>query len=66
MNAVAPGVADTPLLGGVPRDVLRTLSPMGRVADVRDIADAVLELLEAPRATGEVLHVDGGAHSGKW
>ena len=39
---------------------------MGQVADVRDIADAVLYLLEASRVTGEVLHVDGGAHSGKW
>ena len=66
VNAVAPGVVDTPLLKGAPQDFLKTLSPMGQVADVRDVADAVLYLLEAPRVTGEVLHVDGGAHSGKW
>jgi NAD(P)-dependent dehydrogenase (short-subunit alcohol dehydrogenase family) len=66
VNAVAPGIVDTPLLKDVPMDFLRGLSPMGQVADVRDIADAVLYLLEAPRVTGEVLHVDGGAHSGKW
>ena len=66
VNAVAPGVVDTPLLKGAPQDFLKALSPMGQVADVRDIADAVLYLLEAPRVTGEVLHVDGGAHSGKW
>ncbi len=66
MNAVAPGVVDTPLVKGASRDSLKALSPMGQVADVRDVADAVLYLLEAPRVTGEVLHVDGGAHSGKW
>jgi NAD(P)-dependent dehydrogenase (short-subunit alcohol dehydrogenase family) len=66
VNALAPGVVDTPLLGGVPQDFLKTLTPMGQVTDVRDVADAVLYLLEAPRVTGEILHVDGGAHSGKW
>jgi NAD(P)-dependent dehydrogenase (short-subunit alcohol dehydrogenase family) len=66
VNAVAPGIVDTPLLKGVPQDFLKTLSPMGQVAEVRDVADAVLYLLEAPRVTGEVLHVDGGSHSGKW
>jgi NAD(P)-dependent dehydrogenase (short-subunit alcohol dehydrogenase family) len=66
VNAVAPGVVDTPLLKGAPLDSLKALSPMGQVSEVRDVADAVLYLLEAPRVTGEVLHVDGGAHSGKW
>jgi enoyl-[acyl-carrier-protein] reductase (NADH) len=28
--------------------------------------DAVLYLTEAGQVTGEVLHVDGGAHVGKW
>jgi DNA-binding transcriptional LysR family regulator len=31
-----------------------------------DIVDAVVYLTEARHVTGEVLHVDGGAHSGKW
>jgi NAD(P)-dependent dehydrogenase (short-subunit alcohol dehydrogenase family) len=66
VNAVAPGIVDTPLLKDVPNDFLKTLSPMGQVAEVREIAAAVLYLLESPRVTGEVLHVDGGAHSGKW
>jgi enoyl-[acyl-carrier-protein] reductase (NADH) len=26
----------------------------------------VLFLTEAPHVTGEVLHVDGGAHLGRW
>jgi NAD(P)-dependent dehydrogenase (short-subunit alcohol dehydrogenase family) len=66
VNAVAPGVVDTPLHKDSPKDVLRTLSPMGRVSEVRDIADAVLYLVESSLVTGEVLHVDGGAHFGKW
>jgi NAD(P)-dependent dehydrogenase (short-subunit alcohol dehydrogenase family) len=46
-NAVAPGVVDTPLHKDDPKDVLRTLSPMGTIADAKDIADAVVYL--APR-----------------
>ena len=66
VNAVAPGVVATPLHKNTPEDVLKTLSPMGRVSTVNDIADAVLYLTEAQSVTGEVLHVDGGAHRGKW
>jgi NAD(P)-dependent dehydrogenase (short-subunit alcohol dehydrogenase family) len=66
VNAVAPGAVDTPLHKDSPEDFLKTLSPMGRVSTVRDIADAVLYLTEASQVTGEVLHVDGGAHFGKW
>jgi NAD(P)-dependent dehydrogenase (short-subunit alcohol dehydrogenase family) len=65
-NAVAPGVVDTPLHKDNPKDFLRTLSPMGTIADVKDIVDAVVYLTEARQITGEVLHVDGGAHSGRW
>jgi len=65
-NAVAPGVVDTPLHKNNPKDFLKTLSPMGTISDVSDIVDAVVYLTEAPQVTGEVLHVDGGAHSGRW
>lgn len=65
-NAVAPGVVDTPLHKGNPKDFLKTLSPMGTISDVKDIVEAVVYLTEARQVTGEVLHVDGGAHSGKW
>ena len=65
-NAVAPGVVDTPLHKGDPKDVLRTLQPMGRIGAVKDIVDAVLYLARADQVTGEILHVDGGAHVGKW
>ena len=66
VNAVAPGVVNTPLHKNDPQDYLNSLSPLGRISDVQDIADAVLYLTEARQVTGEVLHVDGGAHVGKW
>jgi NAD(P)-dependent dehydrogenase (short-subunit alcohol dehydrogenase family) len=65
-NAVAPGIVDTPLHKDNPKDFLKTLSPMGTIATSQDIADAVVYLTEASQVTGEVLHVDGGSHSGKW
>jgi NAD(P)-dependent dehydrogenase (short-subunit alcohol dehydrogenase family) len=65
-NAVAPGIVDTPLHKNNPKDFLKTLSPMGTISTSEDIADAVVYLTEARHVTGEVLHVDGGAHSGKW
>src|SRR5438876_9372844 len=65
-NAVAPGVVDTPLHQGSPKDHLRTLQPMGSIVEVSDIVDAVLYLARARQVTGEVLHVDGGAHVGRW
>jgi NAD(P)-dependent dehydrogenase (short-subunit alcohol dehydrogenase family) len=39
---------------------------MNGVSSVKEIVDAVLFLTEAPRITGAVLHVDGGAHLGRW
>jgi NAD(P)-dependent dehydrogenase (short-subunit alcohol dehydrogenase family) len=65
-NAVAPGTVDTPLHAKAPKDSLKTLSPMGIISSVEDIASAVVYLTEARQITGEVLHVDGGAHFGKW
>jgi NAD(P)-dependent dehydrogenase (short-subunit alcohol dehydrogenase family) len=65
-NAVAPGVVDTPLHKDNPKDFLKTLSPMGTISTSEDIAGAVVYLTESRQITGEVLHVDGGAHNGKW
>jgi NAD(P)-dependent dehydrogenase (short-subunit alcohol dehydrogenase family) len=61
-NAVAPGVVDTPLHKGN----LQARSPMDTVSRPKDIADAVVYLTEADHVTGEVLHVDDGAHVGRW
>lgn len=65
-NAVAPGVVDTPLHTDGPKDSLKARQPMGEIAEVKDIVDAVLYLARAGQVTGEVLHVDGGAHAGCW
>jgi NAD(P)-dependent dehydrogenase (short-subunit alcohol dehydrogenase family) len=65
-NAVAPGVVDSTLHAGDSKDSLKTLTPMGSISTVEDIARAVVYLTEARQITGEVLHVDGGAHVGKW
>ena len=65
-NAVAPGVVDTPLHSKDPKEVMKSLSPMGAISEPEDIAEAVVYLTEARYVTGEVLHVDGGAHAGRW
>jgi NAD(P)-dependent dehydrogenase (short-subunit alcohol dehydrogenase family) len=65
-NAVAPGIVNTPMHDENPKDFLKTLSPMGTISDTEDVADAVVYLAEARYVTGEVLHVDGGAHVGRW
>ena len=65
-NAVAPGVVDTPLHAGTPKESLKSASPMGSISTVEDIASAVIYLTEARQITGEVLRVDSGAHLGKW
>jgi NAD(P)-dependent dehydrogenase (short-subunit alcohol dehydrogenase family) len=66
VNAVAPGVVLTPMHRDTPRDVMESLSPMGRPSMVQDITDAVLYLTNAATVTGHILYVDGGAHFGRW
>jgi NAD(P)-dependent dehydrogenase (short-subunit alcohol dehydrogenase family) len=66
VNAVAPGVVDTPLHQGTPKEVMESLSPMGRPSTVEDITDAVMYLTGAATVTGHILYVDGGSHFGRW
>lgn len=65
-NAVAPGVVDTPLHKNNQTAFLKTLSPMGSISSVHEVVQAIIYLTEAPHVTGDVMHVDGGAHVGKW
>ena len=65
-NAVAPGIVATSLHTDNSKEYLESRSPMGTVSTIEDIASAVVYLTEARQITGEVLHVDGGAHIGKW
>jgi NAD(P)-dependent dehydrogenase (short-subunit alcohol dehydrogenase family) len=66
VNAVSPGVINTPMHPPQLHDFLGGLAPMGRIGEPRDISDAVLYLEKAAFVTGEVLHVDGGASAGRW
>jgi NAD(P)-dependent dehydrogenase (short-subunit alcohol dehydrogenase family) len=65
-NAVAPGSVDTPMHKSDPKEFLNSLQPMGKLASVKDVVDAVLYLAQAGHVSGEVLHVDGAAHAGRW
>src|SRR5215469_5113388 len=47
VNAVAPGVVDTPLHRNTPKEVMESLSPMGRPSTVKDIVDAIMYLTDA-------------------
>lgn len=66
VNAVAPGIIDTPLYTSDMHGFLNTMQPAGRIGSVKDVADAVLYLTDAEFTTGIVLPVDGGMSSGKW
>jgi NAD(P)-dependent dehydrogenase (short-subunit alcohol dehydrogenase family) len=65
-NAIGAGIIDTPMHKPETHEFLKTLHPIQRIGKVSEIVDAVLYLTEATFVTGEVLHVDGGAHAGKW
>ncbi len=65
VNAVAPGYTMTDMLKTVPEDLLekfRGETMLGRLAETKDIANAVLFLASdlASYVTGEVLNVNGG------
>jgi len=66
MNTIACGIIDTPMHANDDRGFLLGLSPAHRIGTPSEIADAVLFLEAATFVSGEVLHVDGGAHAGKW
>ncbi|ELX08473.1 bacilysin biosynthesis oxidoreductase bacC [Janthinobacterium sp. HH01] len=68
VNAVAPGIIDTPMHGkdeGT-RAFLKGLSPAGEIGGVQDVVDAVLYLTVSGFTSGVVLPVDGGATAGTW
>jgi NAD(P)-dependent dehydrogenase (short-subunit alcohol dehydrogenase family) len=66
VNAVSPGLIMTPMHPAESQDFFARLHPLGRMGEVREVVDAVLYLEAATFVTGEVLHVDGGQHAGRW
>jgi NAD(P)-dependent dehydrogenase (short-subunit alcohol dehydrogenase family) len=65
VNAVAPGVTNTPMTEGTKdlpgfHDSLRERTPLGRLGETDDIADAVLALFALKWVTGQTLAADGG------
>ena len=64
-NALAPGLIETDLTAGMPAaatEAIRSLTPMGYVGSVADVAAAAVYLAsdEARYVTGQVLGIDGG------
>src|SRR5688572_28991653 len=68
VNAIAPGVIDTPLLprGEENWAFFRTLAPNGKTGVPQDVVDAVLYLTGSDYVTGALLTVDGGSTAGIW
>jgi NAD(P)-dependent dehydrogenase (short-subunit alcohol dehydrogenase family) len=66
VNTVALGVINTPMHNPETHEFLKGLNPVGRMGEIKEVVDAVLFLTDATFTTGEILHVDGGAHAGKW
>lgn len=69
VNAVSPGLIDTPMTRKLPdkiKEKLIRMQPMDRMGSVDDIAAAVEFLVsdDSSFITGQVLHVDGGKSCG--
>jgi NAD(P)-dependent dehydrogenase (short-subunit alcohol dehydrogenase family) len=67
VNVVAPGVVRSPLWGHMPEadreamyETIGRGLPLGRVAEVTDVARAYLALMDQDYATGTVSVIDGG------
>ena len=64
-NAVSPGDVNTPMHANEDHSALARFHPLGRIAEISDVVDAVLYLQVATFVTGENIHVDGGFHAGR-
>ena len=64
INAVAPGLIETPWTGGEAwgplYDHVRERAPLRRVGTPEDVADLVLALMAARYTTGQTVVADGG------
>ncbi|MFE9746844.1 SDR family NAD(P)-dependent oxidoreductase [Saccharothrix saharensis] len=64
VNAVAPGLIETPWTRDFTEiaEMTERVTPLKRVGQPEDVAEAVLGLTNSRYVTGQVLLVDGGAH----
>ncbi|WP_433163810.1 SDR family NAD(P)-dependent oxidoreductase [Kribbella sp. CA-247076] len=62
VNAVAPGLVDTPLTASwtAAQELWKSSSPMGRAAQPADVADLISAVVHNSYLTGEVILLDGG------
>src|SRR3954463_5961249 len=68
VNAVSPGVIDTPIRAAMPEEARRDMLaktaaalPVGRVGAAEDIARQILSFMANGFATGSIVTIDGGA-----
>jgi NAD(P)-dependent dehydrogenase (short-subunit alcohol dehydrogenase family) len=64
VNAVSPGVIQTPEHAPDSYDAAARLAPVGRVGQVSDVVDGIMFLESSPYITGEIVHIDGGQVAG--
>jgi NAD(P)-dependent dehydrogenase (short-subunit alcohol dehydrogenase family) len=64
-NTVSPGNVNTPMHANEDHTALAKFHPLGRMAEISDVVDAVLYLQNATFVTGENIRVDGGVHAGR-
>jgi NAD(P)-dependent dehydrogenase (short-subunit alcohol dehydrogenase family) len=64
VNAVSPGIIQTPLHAPDSYAGLGDRVPLGRVGQISDVIDGILFLESSPYITGELLHIDGGQIAG--
>jgi NAD(P)-dependent dehydrogenase (short-subunit alcohol dehydrogenase family) len=68
VNAVSPGIIDTPIRAAMPEEARRDMLaktaaalPVGRVGLGEDIARQILSFMANGFATGSIVYIDGGA-----
>jgi NAD(P)-dependent dehydrogenase (short-subunit alcohol dehydrogenase family) len=64
VNAVSPGIIQTPMHAEETHEFLAALHPVGHMGTIEDIVNGVVYLESSPFVTGEILHVDGGQSAG--
>ncbi|VVE75416.1 SDR family NAD(P)-dependent oxidoreductase [Pandoraea sputorum] len=65
VNAVAPGVVNTSMHAPETHETLGKMHPLGRIAEVEDVARAVRYFVESDYVTGTIAPVDGGYAAGR-